>query len=271
MKNKIITHPTDFSPCADNALNYAIAFAKIFDASIKIIHSIDYEGIAASAGRPIQVYKETERIEREVETKLRLLGNKVNENGLDCSSDIIQGEITEYLKHLNPEITVMGTTGSDSIENNLLGSMTYDVINKSNHPVLAVPLSAKYKSLETIVFATNFNDQDVNYLQILVQIAKANNADIETVHITSDANSKSEIQRLESLEKSVINKIEYPIKYRLLTSGKAEEGLEILLKETGADIIALVTRKRHFLEKLFEEGLTKKMAYNTKTPLLVFK
>jgi hypothetical protein len=40
---KILIHPTDFSECANNALNFAILIAKKLNLKISLVHSLDLD------------------------------------------------------------------------------------------------------------------------------------------------------------------------------------------------------------------------------------
>lgn len=61
----------------------------------------------------------------------------------------------------------------------------------------------------------------------------------------------------------------YKIRFNLLEVGSVSETMETLDKKFPYDIMAMVRRKKIFLERLFIKSFTQNMAYVTKKPLLV--
>jgi len=76
---------------------------------------------------------------------------------------------------------------------------------------------------------------------------------------------------LRDFEDELFVKVNYPkLSARLLYSEDVEDRLNILVKESKADLMVLVSTKRTFFERIFSNSLTKNMVYHSDTPLLVF-
>lgn len=277
MKKGVIVYPTDFSTCANNALNFAIAMAQAVKSKIKVVHFIDIDNIIASEITATIALREIKQLEKTSKRKIKKLVDKVKRYDVECTSEIIIinrrmiSWLPEYLEELSPKLVVMGTTGSGGFENKVMGSLTYKVIRNTDFPVLAVPQKASYKGFKHIIFATDYQKKDIDNLNYLVSIAQYFKASIDAVHIAEGAFSDdTEEVFLDDFKKAVGKKTSYPVDLRLLYWEDVEERLAILLKETKADLLALVTRKRNFIDRLFEKGLTKRMVYHTHTPLLAF-
>ena len=58
--------------------------------------------------------------------------------------------------------------------------------------------------------------------------------------------------------------------FKLLYGEVAQHELLKLLEQSKPDILALITRKRNFIERIFDKSLSKKMVNHIHTPILVF-
>jgi len=275
MKN-LIVYPTDFSRCAENALTFAVPLAKVLNCTLKVVHYIDFIGISDTEAHYRSVLEEIGKIEREASIKLKKLQRQVEKQEVKCEFQVIKGrnisEHTEFLEELDPRFVVMGTTGSGSFENKVMGSLTYKVIKHTYLPVLAIPEKATFQGIRKIVFATDYENKDLDSIGSLAEIAKHFNAAIEVVHICEDPDyDKSEQVFFDDYRKFISKRTDYQnIDFKLLHWKNVEERLAIFLNDSQADLLAMITRKRNFFDRLFHGSLAKKMIYHTHIPLFVY-
>ncbi|NOQ75259.1 MAG: hypothetical protein GQ574_24825 [Crocinitomix sp.] len=276
MKTTII-HPTDFSECADNALDYAILIAKALKLSITLVHSLDFSRIPKNEQNAEIMLEATKAIEMEAEEKLRQLGTKVKGHEIECNTEIFNGKVNlwlpDYIKEINPRFTVMGTTGSSNIANRIMGSNTFSIIKKINSPLLAVPLNAKTERFNKFVFSTDYKDADVNAITDIVEIAKHYEASVDIVHILNNETIKKVNNKklLDDLQLKVHKMVNYSkLDFQLLLGENVHKRLQVLTNEVKPDFLALIMRKQNFFERLFFGSLTEKMAYHSETPIFIF-
>lgn len=277
MASNLIIYPTDFSACAENAMPYAIAMAKVMKCNIKIVHSLDI-GTVVYEENPSVLLLELEELGRIAERKMRRLKKNIEGYKISCESEVIQGNLTSWLlDNDNPTIDyfiVMGTVGSDDFENKIMGSLASKIIKKTNFPVLVVPRKAQYDNFEKIIFGSNYHKKDFNHLNFLMKITKYFNASLEIVHVFDEefedlANDQKVI--FSNFKAEVSKKFNYKnLKFTLINSENIEERLSLLLEESNPDLFALISRKRNFIERVFDKSLAKQMAYMENTPILVF-
>ncbi|WP_303315771.1 universal stress protein [Flavivirga abyssicola] len=276
MDSKIIVYPTDFSSCAENAIDYAIAMAKAMKCTINIVHFMDTSGAIELEENPMRLLREMEVIEKKAEHRLKKIATKALENGVDSQTEVLKGSrlswLSTYLEKNPPHLVVMGTQGSNCLENRILGSETYKVIRDTDFPTFVVPEMASFKGLQKTIFATNYQKRDIDNLKFLVKIAEYYKAAIDVVHVSDTNLTKMERHHYTTnLKNDVFKSINYhKLDVKFLYSTDVAERLEILLKESDADLLVLVTRKRNFIDRLFSKSITKSMVYHTHTPLLIF-
>lgn len=275
MNSKLIIYPTDFSDCARNALPYAIAMGRARKCKIKIVHAIEIVAIAAAEENPNIQINTIRLLEEQAEKKLLKLKVEIESFGLECDYHIIQGRtlfLKDYMEEINPLMIVMGTVGNNNLENKIFGSLASQTIRNSKSIVLAVPEKAKFNNLSRIVFATDFHTKDKTCIEFIKKITTYYKAKLSVIHICDDINNvKQERINLLKLESDISKSISTKnLNFELLYGEDVDDKLLEFLEKENADMFALITRKRNFIERIFDKSLSKKMINHTNTPVLVF-
>ena len=78
MNSNIILYPTDFSPCAENALKYAIHLAKATQSEIKILHEIDLTGSQSASMISADSLQIVTMMEEEAKEKLEQIKAQIS-------------------------------------------------------------------------------------------------------------------------------------------------------------------------------------------------
>jgi len=274
--SKTIIYPTDFTICAENALDYAIAIAKALKGKIKTVHFIDAGETIRFNDNPIRVMKELELLKIKTQRRLKNRNKEILDNGIQSEFEIFQTDrfswLTNYINEFKPQLVVMGTQGSHVIKNRIMGSETYKVIKNCHFPTLAVPKMAVYRNFKKIIFATDYRKNDSQYLEFIIEIAEHFKASVDVVHLIEKNFSENSYQiHMNHLKDSITDKVNYQnIHFKHFKSANVAEHLDMLAQESGADLIALVCRKRRFFDRVFGKSITKRMVYHTHTPMLIF-
>ncbi len=151
------------------------------------------------------------------------------------------------------------------------GSIAKALIEKVSCLLLIVPSRKRFKKIDTIVYATDFEEGDIFALQNLVEIARPFNAKIKIVHIPTKDEYAGKDQ-MEWFKEMLHQKINYEhIDIQMIFFDTVYEGLRTYIDKNKADIIALLEREDHgLLKKLFHKDLIKKMESNITIPMLSF-
>lgn len=273
---KTILVPTDFSKSANNALDYAVALAKKEKAKIILLHI--YNIVYISPDTPVQYFaEELANIGGAAAKKLIKLSTIVEKlSKIKCETLNLQGlpvdVIIDTIKKRKVSLVVMGTKGVSGIDEFLIGSNTAKVIGQSPCPVIAIPHKAHFDRIKKVVFATDYHEKDLIALKQLAEIAKMFKSRINVIHVTDEEYTESnEEEYMERFQKKVNQTIKYKfITFKLLSNDKIEKALEKYVKKESPDLIAVSTKNRNILGRLFAKSITKKLAYHTKVPLMVF-
>lgn len=276
MQGNVIIYPTDFSPCAENALVYATHLAKATESSIVIVHEIDVTGGYSASMISTDSLNIVTMMEDEAKVKMTNIQERLTEEGIKSDTQIIIGnKLIQYFKNIETDgnfMVVMGTKGSGSVENRIFGSQTHKIIREVDFPVVVVPVEAEFKGIGEILFATDYESMNMVQLKKLTRIGTYFHSNIHTVHVAEGQFQKqTEEIFLSDFEQKVRSEVDYPqIDFQLLYSSNIEDRLHAKINEENVDMLVLVTQKRSFFERFFGTSLTKQMVYHTHIPMLVF-
>jgi nucleotide-binding universal stress UspA family protein len=144
IKLKKILFPTDFSDPSNEALQYALSFAKEYGAKLVVLHVINEKVFAEGLNLPRVISLEELGAEMEAEAKrqLKTLIPKEQGEGLERENVIIKGnpflEIIRYAKDEDVDLIIIGTHGRTGFEHIIFSSTAARVIRKAPCPVLSV-------------------------------------------------------------------------------------------------------------------------------------
>ncbi len=283
--------PVDFSTYSENGAFYALQLASKLKADIKLINVYMDPVNAPQAYLESYTYqvdldKIMHDIEEETEKSLMALAGKLKDKikkehirGVSISYDMIKGSTVSTIKSMvdeyNPGMLVMGTRGSKLEGFRSLGSITAQVINTLQIPVLAVPHDYDARSLsgpKRVLYATDFDSTDYSALRKLLSLVQPFKARIYCVHVAMENSEAMDEVQMKKIKNYIYDKLgEHNVECGLLESFDLQKGLEEFILEKNIDVLAMTTHKRNLFERLFKPSLTKKFLFQTHIPLFVFQ
>lgn len=139
---KSILVPTDFSECSDAALKYARELARVFGATVHLLHVVHdpYSQPWAAEAFPAPLGDLLDQWQAQART--RLTGLVPEEERAGVTVAVVVGspffEIVRYAQEQQIDLVVIGTHGRGTIGHVLLGSVAERVVRKAPCPVLTV-------------------------------------------------------------------------------------------------------------------------------------
>jgi|SRR4051812_47675780 nucleotide-binding universal stress UspA family protein len=269
---KTILVPTDFSDAARNASEYAVAFAKEFGYKLLLCH-IYHLPVISVPEEPLLVLDNPKVLRRNQLESLNEEAEVLTKNfniPIECrvSEGFAVDEILDIEKEIQPEFIVMGMETEGAFSELIIGSIATDVIRKTKTPILLIPEKAKFKKIDKITLAYDYKlKQEVEILAPLKELVKISNAtfcilNVGKVDFEKDAEKAIASIKLENYFTDV-NYSTYFTENEDFTAG-----VNSFIESSNTDLIAMIPHKHSFLERLFKETHTKKIAFHTNIPLL---
>lgn len=268
---KTILIPTDFSKTAINAVNYATALAHKLKAQVVLFHAFRPPVIASDVPVVIPTIRD---IEKNCVRRLKDLRAKIKtqypkmEIDVVCKLGFASEAINNYIKSEKPDWIVMGIQGAGYIKGRMFGSTATDILASSQVPVITVDQNLTFAPLKQIVVAVDHKAIAKKKLEPLIELAGVFKSHLSLLHVTeSQGSMPTLVQASEGI------KLEHNIEvlkhsYYFLEGDDVVAGINRFVKEKQSDMIVMFPRKHSFLERLFKDTKTRRIAFQLKAPLL---
>ncbi len=277
---KKILVPTDFSTCANHAVDFAVQSAKHINGEVILFHALESGGSAYTDY--MGVNKEFDQfLINEQRDKLRMIKKSIEETeGITVGIYLLKGPLKESILQAiddkEIDLVVMGTLGASGIKKKIWGSNTAAVIGNTKIPVMVIPFFYEWKKPQKILIATNHFEKEPAILDFVFELADLYMAQVH-IAVFSNEDKDDAATLLEHTRKTPryekLLKTQYledTLTAEHLYGNEFEKTLNDHLNKKEIDVLAMVTYSKGGLwEKFFHPSLTKKMSYHTKIPLLV--
>lgn len=274
---KTLIHATDFSENAITALKYAAVLGQKMNAILWVIHI--YDNAALSSNLNERYLFTSEELKAQKELKIKNLC--IEHLGVDFEKENIKIEAIENRSVVNgiisksdelyASIIITGMKGKSALKDFLMGNTTKVLIEKAPCPILAIPENAVLNEINTIVYASDFEQQDISAINRLSEIAKIFKAKIKIIHISTKKEYQAD-EQMQWFKEILEQKVSYKkLEYALFYSDDVFNFLKIYLTEVNADWVAMLERrKKGLVKKLFHTDLVKKIEEQSNVPFISF-
>ena len=282
--------PVDFSDFSIAASRFAIQLASNFKAEIELFHAYYLPSLDSTSLGDAGLFTMTieEHLNQMAQNALNNLGslvenlnNELREKGLrpvkitpKLENGFANDEIIREFKNYHPDLIIMGLSGQDNLLNKLYGSVTNDVIENVQVPVLSIPRKPDLLSItdfKQVVYLTNFDKSDIRAIHKLLYLISPFRMAVHVVHISGSEVSGWEGLKLEGL-KSLLTKsyVGPEVKVEIIRSDQPLIALEDYIQKNNINLIAMLSKKSNFFSKLFKSNLDKEILFRSKVPILSF-
>lgn len=270
MKNILV--PTDFSDCARLAENAAFEIAIKAGAEIHFLHIFDspVDWVKLPLEKE-QLYPETKLKFNNANRELNELVKKAEKLGLKAKEFLIFNEgrsaIDDHIKHHHHDFIVMGSHGTGGIKE-IMGSNTQKVVRYSNAPVLVIKNGNSKCSFDSIVFASNFEDESINPFLRFIEFAKLFGAEIHLLFVNVPGRFM-ETDEIEAKVNGFLGKCpDISATVSIYDALNAERGIIKFADKISADLIVVATHGRSGLMRLISPSVTENLVNHSEEAVL---
>lgn len=182
----------------------------------------------------------------------------------------IQSSVEEAIEDYQPDLIVMGRTGTGGFFDKLIGSSATHIALHSPCPVMIIPPQAEPKLFKNVIYATQleYSENDVLRKVFLLMNRLGSKLTLLKVDALHQPNIQPDQQFLSEIRE------EFSISDDTVVFRSAKnvlDGIENYCDEVKADLLIMSTRERSFIEAfLINPSLTKKLVVDTHVPLLIY-
>lgn len=286
---KRILVAVDFSTYSMKACQIAFSIAKELDAKVKILHvynniyfptQIPFADALKNDGDVSILDKSRKQmLDLCVEIDKNIEAGKFPSVNYSYSlrEGIVEEEIESFIEEYKPMLLVLGKRGTNDNRTNVLGSVTADIIEMTDIPVLAIPENSSIegaKDVRHIAFFTNIHRRDIYSFDYLVNhLLPYKGLKITLVHIITDArNGKWSESDLLKLQESFTQKYsDMNIGYKLINETDFVQGIKDFIETEKVDIVAVNTQRRSLWGRMFIPSNSRKILASLNVVLLTLR
>ena len=242
---KHLLFPTDFSPLANHAFTYALAFANHYEMRITVLHAFHYQTIEARLA-PVEVLKDLHSSQKEEAFEkfmaYRREAEEANFQDLSIEPMITSGfaadMILEASEKLTPDFILMGCKGDGGITDRIFGKVTLRIMRDALCPVLAIPEKSSFSPLGILFYAA-----------------------------ASEAESDKMKAKLESLSRGLHSELSH-VHVAVQDNKHIAQKLGEIIAQLQADAVVLSPHHHSFVENLFHASITEQLTEELEVPII---
>jgi len=270
---KTIIVPTDFSPIATNAMNFAADMATNINASLLLLHV--YQVPVSMTDVPV-VMISTEELKKSSESKLQELKDAlthITSGKIKIYSEARLGDVSDELedvcKRIQPFAVIMGTHGASGMERILFGSTTLTAIRHLKWPVIVVPPGKEYGTgIKKIGFACDFDKVvETTPIDFIKNMVKEFGAELHVLNVDHDGKHFKPGTPEESLMLHTLLQDLNP-NYHFIDHVDIEDGINEFVEKNNIDLLITIPKKHKLLDSLFKQSSTKQLVTQSHVPVM---
>jgi nucleotide-binding universal stress UspA family protein len=295
---KKILLPTDFFPCANQALDHALYLAKKHNAEFHMLHAIvlhddDPHNPAAHVVNLDEIHQ---RLKELASADMDAAIRERKESGVTIVTEQRRGVaaaavILRYAEENDIDLIVMGTHGRRGLGHLFLGSVAEEVVRLATSPVLTIREQAErqdVRRMARILVPLDFSEHSSNALQCAREIAITYGAKLDLLHVIEETTQpafyemagvpldelradreKKSIQEMERLHVSSTGP-EIKADYHAMV-GRASRDIVEFAKENDIDLIVIATHGLTGIRHLLLGSVTEKVVRMAPCPVFTVK
>ncbi|MBT8261254.1 MAG: universal stress protein [Bacteroidia bacterium] len=276
---KTLLVPIDFSDHSEYALEVAAKIAKRHDSSIVALHMMGLSQAVLTKDDSQEVF-EAMYYMKLAEKRFKDFLDRDYLEGIEVQTTVqnykLFHEIDQVAQEFKADLIVMGSHGSSGLREVFVGSNTEKVVRNSEIPVLVVKNKMGDEAMNKVVFANNFDNENVSSFLKARKLFSTLDVDMQLVYINTPGDGFKSTQEMEEkvadffVEANVngeysVNDVKYFSAYSI------EEGIFAYSNKVNADLIAIPTHGRKGLAHFFTGSISEDLVNHSDLPVITFK
>lgn len=270
MKNILV--PTDFSNCAKAAEEIALEIAEKANAKISFLHTISPPVDWVKLPLELEVnFPETKAEIGSAKAELSALVRTARQQSIDSEEFIVfnkgREEIDNHIKNYQNDLIVMGSHGSSGFKE-IIGSNTQKVVRYSSSPVLVIKEKKKLDEINSIVFASTFEDDVHEPFSKVLEFADLIGAEIHLLNVNMPYLFK-ETDEIEARMNQFLDRCPRgTCTINVYNALNEERGILKFSEKINADLIAVTTHGKTGFMRMLSPSITESLINHPSLPVL---
>ena len=286
--NPLLLVPIDFSDYSYRACLTAFHIAKLLKCKVQLLHSFIEDSTIDKIqfnNDDLEIANEENLLEISAKEQIAYFSDKIKEQiklgnipPIKFSTKLVEGvpedSIIEYSKGVKPQLIVMGTRGTSKKNQELIGSVTAEVLDGCRFPVFTVPESINefnIKNVKHVVFFSNIEHEDIIALDLFYRLFPNLSFEVTIIHIPQRTMRKVDSHITSSDDLLSYCQNNYP-RYNFIIKTLSINDVATLISDIGksvqTDLIVVPNKKKNVFARFFNPSLAHKMLFHADIPMM---
>ena len=277
-KNKIFVSVNDYN-IPNSVANYGVYLAKNLERPAHLYGvtkvPIQHQPVSITgSGVPSPVLAGIGEVQKVATIELKKLHQEAVKIYSDVTYDVEIGfpekALIEKTEETQPYMVVI--EGNNKLTNlhEWFGTYETRIAESIDAPVLVLPNDYYWKPVNRILYVMEMDDQKVNNMRVLTNLAEDLDANIAVV-LLSQENNEAETNKYNQIVNTMKNFLGYKnVNFHQFFTQDPANTIDNLMTHVNADWLAFEHESRSFLERMLNNYNTKRLILQSEIPVLVF-
>ena len=258
--------PTDFSPAADNALEYARLLATEFSATLTLAY------IHAMPVDPMRIGEISSELYAEGEAAIQERAERLRSGGLVVYTEVQLGMPAPRLKAIihkqSIDLVVLGCQGEHYLPEKYFGSTTTELMEEVATPLIAVPLRFEPRFPQHILWAADRTPpRRAETLYPLFELVDRATTELKVLHYQES----DERELPEAAFEELLREVRYDYFYQLHDGDSVDRVIQKFVNSSGTDLVAVIHRGATWFSRLLRPSCTRRTVWTSSVPVLILQ
>jgi nucleotide-binding universal stress UspA family protein len=271
---KTIIVPVDFSEQSEYALKTAASLATRHNSEIIVLHMLELNYAMISSSEAYHP-EQTIFLIKAAEKRLSDFLDKSYLEGITITPVIkhykVFSEVNEIAEKHEADMVIMGSHGTDGLQEIFFGSNAEKVVRNSEIPVLVVKQEMEDFKIDTFVFACDFREDAIPAFQRAMDFAGKLGATFKTVYINTPGDHFMSTADIQEQISKFLNAAKVGLEVDLYDDYSVERGVLNYSESMNADLIGIPTHGRKGISHFFMGSIGEDITNHAPIPVITFK
>jgi nucleotide-binding universal stress UspA family protein len=169
------------------------------------------------------------------------------------------------------DLVVMGSNGSEGLQEIFIGSNTEKVVRFSKIPVLVIKEEVPIFKIDSFVFVSNLTLSNRKAFKTALDFSKKLEVDLQLVYINTPHKFKTTAQLDEIFDEFTKSIDFHPSHFHIYNDITVERGIRNFASKMNADLIGIGTHGRKGISHFMSGSLAEDLVNHIKKPIVTFK
>jgi nucleotide-binding universal stress UspA family protein len=267
---KTILVATDFSPAAQNAVNYATDMALSVNAGLLLLNIVQ----TPVSYSDIPIVMDLEDMMRSTEKDISYLKEELElkTNGkLKIETEVGMGgffsELKDVCERIKPYVVVMGTQGKTAAEHLMFGEHAVYAIRNLSWPVITVPTGATFSAVKKIGLASDLTEVvETTPFDEIKKLVNDFNAELHILNTGKKDVFDADIV----FESGLMQEMTMALnpKFHFINTENTDEGIMGFVDKNHIDLLIVLPKRHNLMDRLIHKSHVKQLVLHSHIPVM---